>query len=202
MTGVVMARRDPPERAARARPAGPYVRTDSCYATRPRSTVVARDVLAGVGVDWRELVEPALCGGCAVDIDEWYMVHDDLWPSGAFRPGVRQYLCVACLEAFLGRRLTPDDFTDCSLNAQNVIIGSARLVTRLLGIDDDDDPVPTMWATFEQRLARIDNEQVRIATEIRVLDAVAGPDRRELVAERMAELHERLKALAGELEAV
>jgi hypothetical protein len=63
-------------------------------------------------LDWR-------CLGCRADtlaLDEYYMVHDDLWfqasPTGA------GHLCIGCLEARIGRRLTPGDFTSPSLDGR------------------------------------------------------------------------------------
>jgi hypothetical protein len=54
---------------------------------------------------------------------EYYMVHDGVWlaagmpqhrPVG-FNEG-RDFLCIGCLEARLGRTLTPRDFTDVTIN--------------------------------------------------------------------------------------
>lgn len=42
-----------------------------------------------------------------------YMVTSATWQAAGMRRG---YLCVDCLERRLGRRLAPDDFTDCPLN--------------------------------------------------------------------------------------
>jgi hypothetical protein len=61
--------------------------------------------------------------------DEYYMVHNHLWLKA--NPGGAGKLCVGCLERRLGRRLTPGDFTDCSLN--NFPHGSKRLISRLTG---------------------------------------------------------------------
>jgi len=67
--------------------------------------------------------------------DEWYMIHDHLWlqanPCGAGK------LCIGCLEERIGRRLTPIDFTDCSLN--NFPNGSRRLISRLTGAPEDGE---------------------------------------------------------------
>ena len=55
------------------------------------------------------------CGDCRVDvleIDEYSMVYDHVWPLST-DGGV---LCIGCLEKRLGRRLVPDDFTDCPGN--------------------------------------------------------------------------------------
>jgi hypothetical protein len=55
------------------------------------------------------------CVDCDVDcyeIDEYYMVHDDVWPIAPFGG----MLCIGCIEARIGRRLTPTDFTDRPMN--------------------------------------------------------------------------------------
>lgn len=41
------------------------------------------------------------------------MVHDELWAVAGAGAG---YLCIACLEARLGRRLTARDFTSAPIN--------------------------------------------------------------------------------------
>jgi hypothetical protein len=67
--------------------------------------------------------------------DEYYMIHNDLWlkanPAGAGK------LCIGCLEKRIGRRLTPEDFTDCSLN--NFPRGSGRLSSRLAGLPEEGE---------------------------------------------------------------
>jgi len=45
-----------------------------------------------------------------------FMIHDHLWLSIA-ADDPRQILCVTCVEARLGRQLTPADFTPARLNA-------------------------------------------------------------------------------------
>ena len=75
-----------------------------------------------------------LCADCAVDtsdIDEWFMVLDDVWES--YSNGSR-FLCVACLEKRMGRTLNRWDFTDCPLNKINHDSGSALLRERLLAV--------------------------------------------------------------------
>jgi hypothetical protein len=56
---------------------------------------------------------------------EWYAVNEDVWPIGA-REG---FLCVGCLEARLGRRLTPTDFPPLRVNEPHRI-DSPRLRDR------------------------------------------------------------------------
>jgi hypothetical protein len=70
------------------------------------------------------------CGDCDVDVvarGESYMVRDEVWPI--HHDGGR--LCIRCLEARIGRRLTPEDFTDCMLNREGA--QSAGLRARLTG---------------------------------------------------------------------
>jgi hypothetical protein len=65
------------------------------------------------------------CDGDVFELGERFMVRDEAWP---IRPdgGV---LCVGCLEARLGRRLTPEDFIDCGCNRPGR--HSARLIARM-----------------------------------------------------------------------
>jgi hypothetical protein len=80
------------------------------------------------------------CDDCGVDVapcdadgypveDGWegYMVHDQVWEAA----GGEGHLCVGCLEARLGRRLTVGDFTDCPLNTDPAQCRSERLRGRL-----------------------------------------------------------------------
>jgi hypothetical protein len=55
-----------------------------------------------------------------MEAGEWYMVKDEIWRQAwghisRSAPG-RQILCIGCLEKRIGRRLTPRDFTDASVN--------------------------------------------------------------------------------------
>lgn len=71
-----------------------------------------------------------LCRDCGVDtnhIDEYYMVDFALWDEHGAGDGM---LCIGCLEARIGRRLTPDDFIDAPIN-RGVFPYSERLVDRL-----------------------------------------------------------------------
>ena len=52
-----------------------------------------------------------ICIDCGIDtdqIEEQYMVHDDLWRAG--NPAERGMLCVGCFEKRLGRPLRREDF--------------------------------------------------------------------------------------------
>jgi hypothetical protein len=52
-----------------------------------------------------------ICIDCGIDteqIEEHYMVHDNLWCTG--NPAERGMLCIGCFEKRLGRRLCREDF--------------------------------------------------------------------------------------------
>jgi hypothetical protein len=60
---------------------------------------------------------------------EFYALHDDVWFSAhSSRIGM---LCVGCIEARLGRRLTANDFTASYINAPRFGAKSARLMERV-----------------------------------------------------------------------
>jgi len=62
--------------------------------------------------------------------DEWCMVHDALWLQA--HPARDGKLCIGGLERRLGRRLTPNDFTNALVNTPGR--GNLkRLNSRLLG---------------------------------------------------------------------
>lgn len=64
------------------------------------------------------------CADCGIDTmptcrchdAEYYMVHDQVWEAAGLGRG---HLCIGCLEARLGRRLTPDDFTQARVNTRS-----------------------------------------------------------------------------------
>ncbi len=64
------------------------------------------------------------CGVDTIKADEFYMVHDAVWPLHP-RDGM---LCIGCLEQRIGRRLVPADFTDALINR---CAASSRLRSRL-----------------------------------------------------------------------
>ena len=82
------------------------------------------------------------CADCGVGTDtirEYYMVHDRIWeqawagrrkPYHGKVPG-QEILCIGCLEARLGRRLTRSDFTNVPINDPGQALMSARLRERL-----------------------------------------------------------------------
>lgn len=74
------------------------------------------DEITDDDTDWTH----CLCNDCEMDTTphptegphEWYTVRDRVW-NAVMGPG---YLCIGCLEKRLGRRLTPNDFTDAPVN--------------------------------------------------------------------------------------
>lgn len=90
----------------------------------------------------REIMPQAimLCNDCNVNtsihgIQEYYMVQHELWESVA---GNCEFLCIGCLEARLGRELTPEDFTNYPIN-KGVFPQSERLLSRIGTINLTDD---------------------------------------------------------------
>jgi hypothetical protein len=70
------------------------------------------------------------CGADTCAIKEYYVVTDDVWLAA--NPDNHGMLCIGCLENRLGRKLRPDDFTDCPLNAcKSHRTASPRLLDRL-----------------------------------------------------------------------
>ena len=70
------------------------------------------------------------CGDCDADVweieEKQYSVRDEVWPIHP-EGGV---LCIGCLEARIGRRLVPDDFTAIGKSC------SSRLRARLTESED------------------------------------------------------------------
>lgn len=48
------------------------------------------------------------CGANTSELHEYYMLTDEVWLKVA--PDSRGMLCIQCVEAILGRKLTPRDF--------------------------------------------------------------------------------------------
>lgn len=59
------------------------------------------------------------------------MVHDGVWDAATEDFGGDGMLCIGCLEARLGGKLTADDFTDAPINSGYIFHQSARLQERL-----------------------------------------------------------------------
>jgi hypothetical protein len=72
-------------------------------------------------------------GWCEAPDSEWFMVHNHVWLAAGMGMGK---LCVGCIETRLGRRLTPEDFTDCNGNKLSKRHGSARLIHRMTETDN------------------------------------------------------------------
>ena len=124
-------------------------KTDGCDVRRP---------LRGRRRAVAEISAPCVdCGVETLPADErraeFYMVTDEVWaaagmPDADLDEDDRLYmddcLCIGCLELRIGRRLTPDDFTDCPMNDLSYADGhhafswrTPRLVDRLTR------PIPT-----------------------------------------------------------
>jgi hypothetical protein len=85
-----------------------------------------------------------LCQDCGVDTTpctgqrgcrhggrwEHYMVHNSLWRAAGMDVGA---LCIGCLEARIGRRLRPSDFTPAPINDPGDPWNTPRLADRLRG---------------------------------------------------------------------
>jgi hypothetical protein len=57
-----------------------------------------------------------LCHDCQAHtgvMGDYYMIKDELWERHGCREGM---LCIACLEARMGRELNPEDFTEALVN--------------------------------------------------------------------------------------
>lgn len=68
------------------------------------------------------------CGICTLCISEYYMVTDEVWEAAGLDKGM---VCIACLEARIGKTLTATDFTDCPLNIDSGWARSDKLASRL-----------------------------------------------------------------------
>lgn len=71
------------------------------------------------------------CTVCNVntgDLQEYYMVHDFIWKEAGDTEGM---LCIICLEAKLGRMLTPLDFPNLPINTLDIAPRSLILLERL-----------------------------------------------------------------------
>jgi hypothetical protein len=69
------------------------------------------------------------CGQNTSDMDEYYMVYDDVWLKA--HPKRDGMLCVGCLENRLGRELNGTDFTRAPINCGIFFGQSERLRERL-----------------------------------------------------------------------
>ena len=69
------------------------------------------------------------CGSSTLHINEYYMVHKELWLTA--NPQDRGMLCIGCLETRLGRKLRSSDFTKYPINSPSFFTQSARLRNRI-----------------------------------------------------------------------
>ena len=96
----------------------------------------------------------ARCGADEAATGEYHMLVDDVWAEAA-RGGERR-LCLGCVEARLGRLLTPGDFTDAPVNRWPAMSKGDRRRSHLLGLPGfvlADADVPRSWsARFLDRL--------------------------------------------------
>jgi hypothetical protein len=97
---------------------------------------------------WHERCHECPCHDCGAETmpadygqrGEWYVVTDNVWHAGGLGT-LGGYLCIGCLEARIGRRLTPADFTDAPINNLAVYDlprwawswRTARLIARMSG---------------------------------------------------------------------
>jgi len=87
------------------------------------------------------------CADCGVNtlaIGEYYMVEDDVWNYAWWRarrlPAARRrrpFLCIGCLEARIGRRLTESDFKRVPINDPDDPDVSVRMRDRLMDFGHD-----------------------------------------------------------------
>ena len=73
-----------------------------------------------------------ICRDCGKDLREifeyHYVIKNEVWFTFAKS---HERLCIFCAEKRLKRRLTPDDFTNESINRKSQFKKSARLLNRL-----------------------------------------------------------------------
>lgn len=73
-----------------------------------------------------------LCMDCGVDtgkIHEHYFVNTELWLKAT--GSIKGMLCIEHLESRIGRKLTPEDFPDVTINNPKFESKSQRLMSRL-----------------------------------------------------------------------
>jgi len=84
---------------------------------------------AGGGIHGRPWC--SLCRLDTLEIDEWYIVNDEVWLAAVGADSFICYLCIGCLELRLGRRLAPSDFpSDVPINQMHRA-NSSRLRDRM-----------------------------------------------------------------------
>lgn len=71
------------------------------------------------------------CKANTLDLNEYYMVHDEVWEQAV--PDRDGMLCAGCLCDRLGRKLLPEDFTDAPINDPASNEMSDRLLAMING---------------------------------------------------------------------
>lgn len=89
------------------------------------------------------------CVDCRINtwvINEYYMIRNNLWSKYGPQDGM---LCIGCLEKRMGRKLTPNDFTNAPVNNDLRDVHSPRLGNRLGKRTHTKDEVSVLlWAAF------------------------------------------------------
>jgi hypothetical protein len=70
------------------------------------------------------------CGVNTYEIDEYYMVTNDIWDNEAKMKPRGGMLCIDCLEKRIGRKLNSGDFPDYPVNT-HIFFASERFKNRL-----------------------------------------------------------------------
>ena len=99
------------------------------------------------------------CNDCKVDtseIDEYYMLKDDIWATIA-KPN--EDLCIGCLEERLRRKLNRADFFDCLLNGGGGFRQSSRLINRLSRPAKPNEKTPKSSQICETNSQLVTNEK-------------------------------------------
>ena len=81
-------------------------------------------------VDCGRPTTPEAGGDSADGTWEWFSVHNAVWDEAEGGRGPNDYLCVGCLEARLGRRLTRHDFSGWLINRASPL-DTLRLTLRM-----------------------------------------------------------------------
>ena len=122
------------------------------------------------------MTTPSPCRDCAVDTTphdaqgrpvagawQYYVATDDVWLAAGMPPDSERspggdFLCIGCLEARLGRILTPRDFSDAPVNRLKNPLDSPRLRARIDGCDlrggrSMNAPLPRVLRSYQERAA-------------------------------------------------
>lgn len=94
-------------------------------------TTLTKQDFRHIAIDAANMMGCADCAICAVDcneIDEYYMVTNELWDEYGVEHGM---LCVGCIESRMGRQLVKTDFMVGAGDNAPGQIRSARLTDRM-----------------------------------------------------------------------